>query len=350
MDDNSISKSNVADYIGEVKDHYLKGRYNWSLGSDNYQSNVVISRGRAAHGRDDEIVLFVLIRPSFTKPPFIGRFEYDLVRKQCCQQGFESFPTTQQIWDKVRSSNFGSEAEDVILMEMDTVIRYKLKLSESVSVNLEADAVCLTDPNLVQILNGSLLRQLIYGGGLLDRQLQNLWSIILEKDRVLQFMTDTVDDLGGAELIKKWAPAGSTNYEYLRRADESMKDIEVPSVDSRVYKSSARSFASKLLKLGYDASLSLKARLTKGANIRQQSASYSNDEYASYDSFEEAAQAPQDSSTSESSTDTDVPSTAAVLSKEGNESNTANSVSEASPLPKRRKFGRVRASNKDNLQ
>ena len=134
MDDNSTSKHNVVDYIGEAKDHFLKGRYNWSLGSESYQSNVLISRGRTVHGRNDEIVLFVLIQSSFTKPPFIGGFEYDLVRRQCCKQGFESLPTVQRIWDKVRNSNSGSGGRRCYTMEMDTVIRYKLNtLRECVS-------------------------------------------------------------------------------------------------------------------------------------------------------------------------------------------------------------------------
>lgn len=355
MDDNSTSKHNVVDYIGEAKDHFLKGRYNWSLGSESYQSNVLISRGRTVHGRNDEIVLFVLIQSSFRKPPFIGGFEYDLVKRQCCKQGFESLPTVQRIWDKVRNSNSGSGAEDVVLLEMNSVVRYKLILSESISVNLETDAVCLTDPSLVQILNGSLLRQLTYGGELLNRQLQNLWSIILGKDRVLQFLTDTIDDLGGTELIKKWAPVGSTNYECLKRADESMKDIEVPPADGRVYESSVGSFASKLLKLGCDASLSSEAHFTGSTNIwqrqsQQQSVPNSNSKYASYDSFEEAAQESQNSSTSEGSTDTDVPSTDVILSMESSERNRSNSASGASPPPKRRKFGRVIVSNRGKQQ
>lgn len=146
------------------------------------------------------------------------------IKQQCEEQGYMDL-NYDSIWVKILISNLRRE---YLLNNTSKVISFILLLSSELHLKL---SMSLTPCNSVSsscllTLYSNLMKQLVFSATLLSNQLKVQDNILRKKDEIIRFLNDTVISLGGSQLLNKWAPVGSNNYQCMQKWES--REIKLP--------------------------------------------------------------------------------------------------------------------------
>lgn len=150
------------------------------------------------------------------------------IEQQCEEQGYIDL-NYDSIWINTSKLDLQREyllnnASDKVSFVLPLSLELHLKLHISLTPSNSVSSSCLLT------LFSDFMKQILYSGSLLSNKLKNQDQILRKKDEVIQFLSDTVISLGGSQILNKWAPVGSNNYQNMQRYEDS--DIEIsPNVD-----------------------------------------------------------------------------------------------------------------------
>ncbi|CCD26809.1 Nej1p NDAI_0I02410 [Naumovozyma dairenensis CBS 421] len=140
------------------------------------------------------------------------------IEKQCKEQGFNK----ESIIEILNESLI--QIPNITLFqrqEVPTVLQFKINLSSIISLFLKTSKIkslrSVEEIKLYSTLNKSILKK----SQILLDQNTRLIKIINSKDKVIQFLYDSINDLGANKIIKSWAPRGSINYKAMNKFDQN---------------------------------------------------------------------------------------------------------------------------------
>lgn len=152
------------------------------------------------------------------------------IKQQCEEQGYMNM-YYDSVCVEILKSDPGRE---YLLNHRSNVASFVLLLSLKSHLKLRV-SLTLCDSvtsNCLLTLHSNLMKQLVLSATLLSNQLEVQDHILRKKDEIISFLSDTVISLGGSQLLNKWAPVGSNNYQCMQKC-ENTEIILPPSTDAQ---------------------------------------------------------------------------------------------------------------------
>lgn len=163
-----------------------------------------------------DTLLFCFV-PLLDKKPYVAVLRPQDLEEQCRNQGFlES--SINQIQAALREQTFNPPSALTFQKDND-VLEILVNLSTALKLSLKATIVD-NDPSLSSIILGRLLDDILAGSYLLGRLLFSRTKLLDSKDRAIEFLRENLEELGDKQILNRWAPEGSINYQALQKYDE----------------------------------------------------------------------------------------------------------------------------------